>query len=158
MSEDYLNEQDFFTAEEVYLIMQVVNERLAGVHYHYWINKASQESLEILDFIEFKFESGNTLILATDQESDGIKPHKSLDLEAENERLKKELNGLIYLSSKDMSKTALWKSCLKKDIAPSFLQHDGKHLNDNLVLHFEGGKSIEIYLGLEGLEADEYIA
>jgi hypothetical protein len=52
-------ENDFFTTEEIYEIAALVNEKLAGVSYHYWVNKASQELFEVLDWITLKFESGN---------------------------------------------------------------------------------------------------
>ncbi|MFN4123891.1 MAG: hypothetical protein ACK4GL_11375 [Flavobacteriales bacterium] len=156
MENHQLNENDFFTPEEVYLIMEVVNEKLKAVYYHYWVNNASKEKLEILDYIEFQFESGRKLILASDDESEGIRPLPDYDFDAKSELLKSQHAGIIYMERKDMSKSALWKDALGRDITPSFLQHEKQHLNDNLVFHFEGSDSLEIFLGLEGLEVEVF--
>lgn len=156
MENHQLNENDFFTPEEVYLIMEVVNEKLKAVFYHYWVNKASKEKLEILDYIELQFESGRKLILASDEESEGIRPLRDFDFEGKSDLLKSQYNGIIYMERRDMSHSALWKDTLGKDMTPSFLQHEKKHLNDNLVFHFEGADSVEIFLGLEGLEVEVF--
>jgi hypothetical protein len=156
MDENLISENDFFTPEEVYLIMEVVNEKLKNVIYHYWVNKASKEKLEILDCIEMQFESGKKLVLASGEESDGITPLRDINFDQKNELLNAQHAGLIYMESKNVTQTTLWADVLGKDITPSFLQHDKKQLNDNLVFHFDGADSIEIFLGLEGLEVDVF--
>lgn len=156
MNEFELNENDFFTAEEVYLIMELVNEKIKQVIYHYWINNASNHKLEILDYIEFQFASGNKMFFSSGEESDGIKPFRAYDMDAKNDLLKDLHNNLIYIEQKNVSKHDIWKKCLGKDISPSFIKHDKKHLNDSLVLNFKDAHAVEIYLGLEGMEVDYF--
>jgi len=156
MNEENLNDSDFFTADEIYKILELVNEKINEVYYHYWVNSAPKDKLEILDYIELRFQSGKKLILSSDSDGDGIKPLDDFDPEKKNESLQELHKGLISISTKNMSKSALWKDCLNKSITPSLLQHDKKHLNDNLVFHFENSDSLEIFLGLEGLEVDVY--
>jgi len=146
-------ETDFYTPEELYEIYALVNETIREVHYHYWVNQAKDHRYEVLDWIEFIFDSGKRMVLNAGVDSDGIKLHLP-DIEAERAKLEDEFKGAVTIESRDVSSTKLWKAALGKAITPSLLKHEDKVLNDNMVLKFEGAKPIEIYVGLEGLEVE----
>ena len=148
-------ENDFFTTEEIYEIAALVNEKLAGVSYHYWVNKASQEVFEVLDWITLKFESGNEVTFTGGLESDGIKLVKP-DFEADRKRLEIEFEGKVTIESRDASKHKLWKECIGLELTPSLVKYEGKMLNDSLVLKFPDADALIIFLGLEGLEVDYF--
>ena len=151
--EEELTERDFFTTDEVYQITALVNEELAGVVYHYWINTASGQRFEVLDWITLVFKSGERMTFTAGLETDGIKIAEP-DFEAERKRLEEEFKGTVTIESKDASKSKFWKETIGKSITPSLLKHEGRVLNDSLVLKFEDDNSVEIFLGLEGLEVD----
>lgn len=148
-------EGDFFTTEEVYQIATLVNEKLAGVTYHYWVNKASSEVFEVLDWITLHFESGNSVTLTGGLDSDGIKLVNP-DFKAEQQRLEKEFEGKVTIESRNASKHKLWKECIGQELTPSLVKFEGKVLNDSLVLKFPDADAVIIFLGLEGLEVDYY--
>lgn len=148
-------EGDFFTTEEVYQIAALVNEKLAGVTYHYWVNKASSEVFEVLDWITLHFESGNSVTLTGGLDSDGIKLVNP-DFKAEQQRLEKEFEGKVTIESRNASKHKLWKECIGQELTPSLVKFEGKVLNDSLVLKFPDADAVIIFLGLEGLEVDYY--
>jgi hypothetical protein len=148
-------EGDFFSTEEVYQIAALVNEKLAGVVYHYWVNKASAEVFEVLDWITLRFESGNSLTLTGGLDSDGIKIVNP-DFSEEQKRLEKEFEGKVTIESRNASKHKVWKDCIGQEMTPSLVKVDGKVLNDSLVLKFPEADAVIIFLGLEGLEVDYY--
>lgn len=148
-------EGDFFTTEEVYQIAALVNEKLAGVTYHYWVNKVSSEVFEVLDWITLHFESGNSVTLTGGLDSDGIKLVNP-DFKAEQQRLEKEFEGKVTIESRNASKYKLWKECIGQELTPSLVKFEGKVLNDSLVLKFPDADAVIIFLGLEGLEVDYY--
>lgn len=150
-----LSEANFFTTEELYTLASLVNEQLAGVVYHYWVNKASETPFEVLDYITLAFRSGNALTLTAGEESDGLKITEP-DFNAIRTRLEAEFKGKVTIESRDVSKHKLWKEALGKELTPSLMRYEGRVLNDSLVLKFPDSDSIEIFLGLEGMEVDYF--
>lgn len=148
-------EGDFFSTEEVYQIAALVNEKLAGVEYHYWVNKASAEIFEVLDWISLRFESGNSLTFTGGLDSDGIKLVKP-DFAVEQKRLEKDFDGKVSIDTRNASKYKVWKECIGQEITPSLVKVEDKVLNDSLVLKFPKADAVIIFLGLEGLEVDYY--
>lgn len=148
-------ESDYFSTEEVYKILALVNEKLSGVTYYFWVNKSQEQHFEVLDWIELKFESGNSLVLTAGLETDGIKVAEP-DFDLIRANLRDEFKGVVTLEARDASGHKAWKDALGKAITPSLVRHEGKMLNESIVLKFEDADDIEIYLGLEGLEIDFY--
>ena len=155
MQEEELNESNFFTADELYKIAALVNEGISSVEYHYWVNKAHEQRFEVLDWITLHFESGNTMWLTAGEESDGIKLIEG-DIPSLKSRLESEFRGVVTLESKEVSGHKVWKDALGKAITPSLIYVKENALNDSLVLKFEGADSVEISLGIEGLEVEFY--
>ncbi len=148
-------EGDFFTTEEVYAIAALVNEKLSGITYHYWVNKASNEVFEVLDWITLQFESGNSITLTGGLDSDGIKLVNP-DFSAEQKRLEAEFDGKVTIATRDASKHKIWKECIGQEFTPSLVKYEGRMLNDSIALKFPGADDVIIFLGLEGLEVDYY--
>jgi hypothetical protein len=156
MSDDSLTEANFFTADELYKIAALVNESIASVTYHFWVNTAQGQRFEVLDWITLHFQSGNSMWLTAGEDSDGIKLLEA-DFPSLKAKLEEEFKGVVTYESKDVSNHKLWKDVLGKAITPSLIHHEERALNDSLVLHFEGSEdSLEIFLGIEGLEVDYY--
>lgn len=156
MSQDSLTEANFFTTDEVYKLAALVNETLASVTYHYWVNTAQGQRFEVLDWITLHFESGNNLWLTAGEETDGIKLIEA-DFPSMQKRLEEEFKGAVTLESKDVSGHKLWKDAIGKAITPSLVHHEERVLNDSIAFHFEGSEdSLEIFLGIEGLEVDYF--
>jgi len=155
MQEEELNRDNFFTADELYQIAALVNETIASVDYHYWVNKAHGQRFEVLDWITFNFHSGNQMWLTAGEESDGIKLMKG-DIPHLKDKLENEFKGVVTLESKEVSGHKVWKDTLGKAITPSLIYVKENALNDSLVLKFEGADSVEISLGIEGLEVEFY--
>jgi hypothetical protein len=150
-----LTDANFFTVAEVYQLTEMVNETLASVSYHYWVNRAQGQLFEVLDWITFHFDSGRSLSITAGPDSDGIKVSEP-NIEAEGKRLEEEFKGVVTVETRNASKMHYWIDAIGKSITPSFIKHDGKVLNDSLVLKFEGAEPVEIFLGLEGLEVDDF--
>ena len=150
-----LTDANFFTVAEVYQLTEMVNETLASVSYHYWVNRAQGQLFEVLDWITFHFESGQSLSITAGPDSDGIKVSEP-NIEAERKRLEEEFKGVVTIETRNASKIRFWKDAIGKSITPSFIKHEGKVLNDSIVLKFEGAEPVEIFLGLEGLEVDDF--
>jgi hypothetical protein len=148
-------EGDFFTTEEVYQIAALVNEKLSGVFYHYWVNKASAEVFEVLDWISLRFESGNSLTLTGGLDSDGIKL-VSPNFDEERLELEKKFEGKVTIETRNASKHKFWKECIGQEITPSLIKADGKVMNESIVLKFPDTDDVIIFLGLEGLEVDYF--
>ncbi|MCB0819787.1 MAG: hypothetical protein KDC13_04120 [Bacteroidetes bacterium] len=151
--EEQLTEDNFFETDELYKIAALVNETISSVVYHYWVNKSHGQRFEVLDWITLNFNSGNHMWLTAGEESDGIKLLEA-DIPALKNKLESEFKGVVTLESKDVSGHKIWKPVLGKPITPSLIQVGDKALNDTLVLKFEGADSIEISLGIEGLEVE----
>lgn len=155
MEEEYPGPGDIFSADEVYKILALVNETLKGVNYYYWVNKAQAEPFEVLDWIELSFESGQRLFLTAGIDSDGIKlADPDFDLIKSN--LRDEFKGAVTLEKRDASQHKIWQNNFGKDIIPSLTKHEKGMLNDSIVLKFDDGDDVIIYLGLEGLEVDYF--
>lgn len=155
MEEDYPGPSDLFSSEDVYKILALVNEVLSEVNYYYWVNKAQSEYFEVLDWIEFKFKSGNHLFLTAGLDSDGIKiAEPDFDLITTN--LRDEFKGAVSIDKREATKFKIWKNNIGKDITPSLIKHEKGILNDQIVLKFLGGDDIIIFLGIEGLEVDYF--
>jgi hypothetical protein len=150
---DELTEENFFSTDDVYKIAALVNENLAGVVYHYWVNKASGTPFEVLDWITLAFKSGNSITFTAGLETDGIRVDEP-DFTAERTKLEAEFEGKVTIESRDVSKHKMWKSAIGQDITPSLMRFEGRVINDSLVLKFEDADSVEIFLGIEGLEVD----
>jgi hypothetical protein len=150
-----LTDANFFTVAEVYQLTEMVNETLASVSYHYWVNRAQGQLFEVLDWITFHFESGRSLSITAGPDSDGIKVSEP-NIDAERKRLEEEFKGVVTIESRNASKIRFWKDAIGKSITPSFIKHEGKVLNDSIVLKFEEAEPVEIFLGLEGLEVDDF--
>lgn len=150
-----LTDANFFTVAEVYQLTEMVNETLASVSYHYWVNRAQGQLFEVLDWITFHFDSGRSLSITAGPDSDGIKVSEP-NIEAERKRLEEEFKGVVTIETRNASKIRFWKDAIGKSITPSFIKHEGKVLNDSVVLKFEGAEPVEIFLGLEGLEVDDF--
>ena len=145
-----LTDANFFTVAEVYQLTEMVNETLASVSYHYWVNRAQGQLFEVLDWITFHFDSGRSLSITAGPDSDGIKVSEP-NIEAERKRLEEEFKGVVTVETRNASKIRFWKDAIGKSITPSFIKHEGKVLNDSVVLKFEGAEPVEILLGLDGL-------
>ncbi|MFM2286851.1 MAG: hypothetical protein RLZZ543_2348 [Bacteroidota bacterium] len=150
-----LTDANFFTVAEVYQLTEMVNETLASVSYHYWVNRAQGQLFEVLDWITFHFESGRSLSITAGPDSDGIKVSEP-NIDSERKRLEEEFKGVVTIESRNASKIRFWKDAIGKSITPSFIKHEGKVLNDSIVLKFEEAEPVEIFLGLEGLEVDDF--
>ena len=150
-----LTDANFFTVAEVYQLTEMVNETLSKVTYHYWVNRANDQLFEVLDWITFEFSSGKSLSITAGEESDGIKLAEP-NIDAERKRIEEEFKGVVTIESRDASKIKFWKDSIGKSITPSFIKHEGRVLNESIVLKFEEAEPVEIFLGLEGLEVDEY--
>lgn len=153
--DDELTDSDFFTTDEVYRLLGLVNETLSGVVYHFWVNKAQGQHFEVLDWIELRFDSGNILFLTAGLDSDGIRIGEP-DFEAIRNNLRDEFKGVVTLETRDVSTHKIWKDTLGKSIVPSLIRHEGRMLNESIVLKFEEADDVEIFLGMEGLEVDFY--
>jgi hypothetical protein len=148
-------ESNYFSPDELYKIAELVNETIARVEYHYWVNTAQGQRFEVLDWITLHFTSGNTMWLTGGENSDGIHLMEA-DIPSLAAKLEAEFKGVVTLETKDVSGHKLWKDLLGKAITPSLIHHKNKALNDSLVLKFEGEDSLEILLGIEGLEVELY--
>jgi len=155
MALDRPEESDFFLTDELYQLTELVNETLAGVIYHYWVNTSNEQPFEVLDWITLAFDSRRTITLTAGLETDGIKLVKP-DFDAEGKRLNEEFKGLVTIENRNVSNHEIWKDALGKAITPSFLKFEGRALNDSFVLRFEDADDVEISLGLEGMEVDYY--
>jgi hypothetical protein len=146
-------EASYFSAGELYAIAALVNEKIKKVTYHYWVNKASQEVFEVLDWISLDFESGNTITFTGGLDSDGIKI-VAPDFEQERLRLEEEFGGKVSIEARNASGNKVWKETIGKEITPSVIKMDEKVMSDSLGLKFNGADDLVIFLGLEGLEVD----
>jgi len=156
MSNDSLTEANFFTTDEVYKLAALVNESLGSVSYHFWVNTAQGQRFEVLDWISLHFVSGHSMWLTAGEETDGIKLIEA-DFPSLKKRLEEEFKGAVTLESKDVSGHKFWEGAIGKAITPSLIHHEDRVLNDSIALHFEGSEdSIEIFLGIEGLEVDYF--
>jgi hypothetical protein len=150
---DELTEENFFSTDDVYKIAALVNENLAGVVYHYWINNANSPAFEVLDYITLAFKSGNSITLTAGLETDGIRVDEP-DFAAERAKLEADFEGKVTIESRDVSQHKFWKSAIGQDITPSLMRFESRVINDSLVLKFEDADAVEIFLGIEGLEVD----
>jgi hypothetical protein len=146
-------EASYFSAGELYAIAALVNEKIEKVTYYYWINKASNEVFEVLDWIRLDFESGNTITFTGGLDSDGIKI-VAPDFEQERLRLEEEFSGKVSIESRDASGYKIWKESIGKEITPSVIKIGENVMSDSLGLKFNGTDALVIFLGLEGLEVD----
>lgn len=153
--EQELTDENFFSPEELYALAALVNEKLAGVVYHFWVNTASGSPFEVLDWVTLAFKSGHSITFTAGTETDGIKIVQP-DFEAERKHLEAEFQGKVTIESRDVSKHKLWKDGIGQDITPSLMRYDGKVLNDSIVFKFSDAEPIELFLGLDGLEVDYF--
>lgn len=151
---------DCFRMEELELFQSFENQTLVDVNYYLWLNQAeSEESLPLrfLYALELIFESNETLILSSGEDSEAIRIIDAASLVTTAKQLQ-ELHGKVLIQRLSAVAQPLWETAVWKVLEGIHLSRTeaGLYYNDSLLLDF-GSKRILVQLSpKEGLELAPY--
>ncbi len=148
---------DCFQREAVELFQSLENETLAAVHYYPWLNLGAQAHAQPYRFLlglELVFESGQSLLLCSGEDSEAIQVVSPESL-LETARKLQELHGQPTIQRLSRSAQGFWPQFLGKPLHSIQLSRheNGLYRNDALLLDFgTAGVVVELLEDGEGLQ------
>lgn len=136
--EKYIEEAKFFTNAELLAFKDLEIQQIKTVYYHYWVNKANQqETVELLDLIEFRFIDNTTLMLKSSELCDCIEI-VALDLVEEKKKLLDKFKGAILIKSIDKTNDPMWSRVIDYPVSEVLLDNNGlnKFYSDKIQIDF----------------------
>lgn len=145
---------DCFTLEELESFRTFEGQLLADVNYYIWLNQIEDEPVpyRFLYFLELVFESGQSLLLTSGEDSVAIRIGAAAELIQTAETLR-QLHGKIGIQRANAGASPMWQAVVGKPLEAIQLSRneDGLYLNDALLLDF-GAQQILVRLAAkEGL-------
>lgn len=147
---------NFFIQEELQLLENLEFKVIDKVLYHYWVNTA-QEKLELLDYLEIRYDDGESTIFTAGDDNDGIHFFTG-DLNDAKAKKVLDLGKYVHYKTVDMSEQYPWDAALSKPIVGVELQSPDKKnfFSSELVLDFADYRvEIRLAQNIDGLEAEE---
>lgn len=131
---------DCFLHEEVELFQSLENEILASVHYYPWLNlgdNANTQPYRFLLVLELVFESGNSLLLSSGEDSEAIQVITAEKLLETASRLQ-QLHGQPTIQRLPRSEQGFWLKLVGEVLQSIQLSkhQNGLYRNDALMLDF----------------------
>ena len=151
---------DCFGLEEVKLFQSLENEILAGINYYLWLNtgvSADTSPYRFLLALELLFESGQSLLLSSGEDSEAVQVLKAEKLLETAKRLQ-ALHGQSVMQRLARNEQGFWPGMIGKPLqAIQLSRHEsGLYRNDALLLDFSSaGVVVELSEEGEGLEIRE---
>ncbi len=145
---------DCFRQTEVEAFQLFENQQLGTVHYYLWRQNAKSAFLYA---IEFYFENGETLLLSSGENSDGIRMITPADLVATASKLQ-ALHGEAMIQRLVANVQPLWRDIIGASLQEIQLTRNESGLYSNDAILFDFGAT-QIMLELSekhGLELGEY--
>ncbi|MEI6410585.1 MAG: hypothetical protein WCR52_14440 [Bacteroidota bacterium] len=151
--------QGCFKIEELQTFQTFEGQILQDVYYYMWLNRQpeGEPSYRFIYYLELLFDSHESLLLTSGEDSDAIHVGHTEDLLGTAERLR-ELHGVITIQRVHAGNFPLWQPALVHPLeAIRLSKHEsGLYLNDALLLDF-GRQQVLVQLSArDGLELSVY--
>lgn len=156
--EKYITEPKFFSQTELVLLNDLENQQIKSVHYCYWVNNAKKnETIELLDFIQFRLLDDTQLTIAASELCDCIEV-RNVNIAEQEQELTQKFNGAITLKKVDMTKDPLWSRVTEYPLSQVLLDNNGAYMffSDKLTLDFNL-VSVTISITELGLHVEEVV-
>lgn len=154
--EKYITEPKFFSQNDLVLLYDLENQQIKSVNYCYWVNNANKnESIELLDFIQFHLLDDTQLTIAASELCDCIEI-RSLDIVKQEKELNEKFKGTITLKKVDKTSDPLWSRVTEYPLSQVLLDNNGeyKFFSDKLTLDFNL-VSVAISITEMGLQVED---
>ncbi len=139
-------------------LFSIQNKTLRQVTCYLWQNNINpQQSVELIDAIEFTFNDGDSIILSSDENQTSLKSI-NLNYEQQKEYLQKEFSGKINLYKIDASSTKMWQDVINHPLSGVKMTPHGKfYLADELIFKFKNDemRSVRVH-PTDGIILDYY--
>ena len=145
-----------FNNHQLKLITSAEGKTLKKVIIYFWVNKLNPaESVELIDNVKFLFNDDTYLMMACNQDSNGIDVLDHFSFEDEKQRLKDEFGDRIKIIPIDASTTKMWEDVIGQTIESVELsKNEEEYLDDALIINFGIEKRTIGISPLDGLIID----
>jgi hypothetical protein len=130
---------DCFKLEELEAFRSFEGQLLADVNYYLWLNHIEGEATpyRFLYFLELVFDSNDSLLLTSGEDSVAIRTGNANELIQTAETLR-QMHGKIGIQRANAGAFPMWQTVIGKPLAGIHLSRndDGLYLNDALLLDF----------------------
>lgn len=160
MKQEHVIKFNRIDAETHNKLISVENKQLESVICYLWINQInSQQTIDVIDAIEFNFSDGEQIVLSGNESQEGIKAIE-YNFEEQKEFIEKEFHGKIKIFRINASATEMWKDVIGKTLIKAHLsiEKESEHfLSEQIILEFENKEMRLIQIHpLDGLILDYY--
>jgi hypothetical protein len=149
----------FFRLEEIQALQTFEKQQLAAVNYFIWHNqpKAGEMPHRFLYALELAFDSGNSLLLSSGEDSEAVQILKAENLLETAEKLQR-LHGKKIIQRIPASVQPLWRQVVEKNLENILLSRNeaGLYLNDSILLDFGEHRILIRLAEKEGLLAGAF--
>lgn len=148
-----------FSLKDLELFQSFEGQILHDVYYYMWLNQqgAGETPMRFIYYLELLFDSNESLLLTSGEDSEAIRIGQAEELLRSAERLR-DLHGVITVQRVHAGNFPLWQPALNHLLeAVRLSRHEsGLYLNDAVLLDF-GRRRVLVHLGArEGLELSVY--
>ena len=155
-NEKYISEPKFFSQSDLALLYDLENQQIKSVHYCYWVNTAKKdETIELLDFIQFQLLDDTQLTIAAAKLCDSIEI-RNVNIPEQEKELTEKFKGVITLKKIDVTGDPLWSRVSEYPLSQVLLDNNGeyKFFSDKITLDFNL-VSVAISITEMGLQVEE---
>lgn len=127
-----------FTDTQLKLLTQLEGKTLSKIICYFWVNKLNpNESIELIDNVEFVFNDSTSYVITCNEESSGLDILNDFNFEQEKAQLKQEFGDKIKIIPIDASTTKMWTDVIGETIeAIELSKDDENYLNDAIIVNF----------------------
>jgi len=127
-----------FTDTQLKLLTQLEGKTLSKIICYFWVNKLNpNESIELIDNVEFIFNDSTSYVITCNEESSGLDILNDFNFEQEKAQLKQEFGDKIKIIPIDASTTKMWTDVIGETIeAIELSKDDENYLNDAIIVNF----------------------
>ena len=136
--EKIIHEPKFFSVHELHALKDLESQQVKKVLFHYWVNAAKTDDIiQLLNYIEFKFIDDTNLIIAASELCDCIEI-TDINIDVEKKSLQEKFKGSITLQTVDKTNDELWSRMINYPVAEVLLDNNGNNrfYSDKLLLSF----------------------
>lgn len=149
----------YFKLEEIQALQTFEKQQLAAVNYYIWHDQSEAGAMphRFLYALELVFDSGNSLLLSSGEDSEAVRIIKAENLLETAEKLQR-LHGKKIIQRIPAGIQPLWRQVVEKNLENILLSRndEGLYLNDSILLDFGEHRILVRLAEREGLLAGAF--
>jgi hypothetical protein len=147
----------YFDAESLKRFVEAEGKEVKVVVCYLWQNNISKnETVELIDNIEFWFTDRTKLTISTNKDNSGLEVI-DYDYEKDKAEMEAEFEGKIKIFGVNASSTKMWSDVIgKKLTSVQLTKENDNYLSDSILINFEEERRTVSLSPLDGLIIDYY--